>query len=44
MKLSLNALKERAGKVVTTELLGTINGGINDRCHTLVITYVGPAK
>ena len=33
MKLSLDALKEKAGKVVSTELLGTINGGKLEECH-----------
>jgi hypothetical protein len=44
MKLSLEALKERAEAIASEELLETISGGIQDSCHTLTITYVGPAK
>jgi hypothetical protein len=39
MKLSLDALKDKAGKVVTTELLGTINGGTENRCHKVAPTW-----
>jgi hypothetical protein len=33
MKLSLEALKERAEAVASEELLNTISGGIQDSCH-----------
>jgi hypothetical protein len=33
MKLSLDALKERAEAVASEELLGTISGGLEDACH-----------
>lgn len=34
MKLSLDALKERAEATASTELLATINGGTENSCHT----------
>ena len=37
MKLSLDALKERAEAVASEELLGTITGGILDDCHPIII-------
>lgn len=33
MKLSLDALKERAGAVATSDLLATISGGTDNACH-----------
>lgn len=33
MKLSLDALKERAEAVASEELLNTISGGMEDACH-----------
>jgi len=33
MKLSLDALKERAEAVASEELLGTISGGLEEACH-----------
>ena len=33
MKLSLDALKERAKATASTELLATINGGTENSCH-----------
>ncbi len=33
MKLSLDALKEKAEEVVSSELLVSINGGTNGDCH-----------
>lgn len=33
MKLSINALKERADVVVSDELLTSITGGVQDECH-----------
>ena len=33
MKLSLEALKERAEATASTELLATINGGTENSCH-----------
>jgi hypothetical protein len=33
MKLSLEALKERAEGVASAELLETISGGIQESCH-----------
>lgn len=33
MKLSLDALKERAGAVASEELMITITGGIEEACH-----------
>jgi hypothetical protein len=35
MKLSLDALKERAEATASTELLATISGGTENGCHTL---------
>jgi hypothetical protein len=35
-KLSLDALKEKAKSVVTSELMGTISGGLLDACHAKV--------
>jgi hypothetical protein len=32
-KLSLDALKERANEVQTTDLLATISGGTENSCH-----------
>jgi|GEM_PF-4575238 len=37
MKLSLEALKERAEAVASEELLGTISGGLLDDCHDGII-------
>jgi hypothetical protein len=34
MKLSLDALKERAEATASTELLATISGGVENACHT----------
>lgn len=34
MKLSLDALKERAGATASSELLATISGGTENSCHT----------
>ena len=39
MKLSLDALKERAEATASTELLDTISGGTANACHD-----VGPAQ
>ena len=33
MKLSLDALKERAEATASTELLASINGGVDNACH-----------
>ena len=44
MKLSLDALKEKAKEVATKEMLVKINGGTQDKCHRLEITYIGPMK
>ncbi len=33
MKLSLDALKERAEAVASDELLGSISGGTENSCH-----------
>lgn len=33
MKLSLDALKESAGAIASTELLATISGGTQNACH-----------
>jgi hypothetical protein len=33
MKLSLEALKERADGIASEELLLTISGGVEDACH-----------
>ena len=33
MKLSLDALKERAEATASTELLATISGGLENACH-----------
>ena len=33
MKLSLDALKERAEATASTELLATISGGMENACH-----------
>ena len=33
MKLSLDALKDRAGNVATAELLNSISGGTENACH-----------
>lgn len=33
MKLSLDALKERAGAVASEELMGSITGGVANACH-----------
>ncbi len=33
MKLSLDALKERAEAVASTDLLATISGGTENACH-----------
>ncbi len=33
-KLSLNALKERAEAVASTDLLNSISGGIDQACHS----------
>lgn len=33
MKLSLDALKERAGATASTDLLATISGGTDNACH-----------
>ena len=35
MKLSLDALKERAEATASNELLATINGGTANACHTV---------
>ena len=37
MKLSLEALKERAEAIASEELLGSINGGLLDSCHTGIL-------
>ena len=42
MKLSLDALKERAESVAPTELLNSISGGVANACHPVII--VGPLK
>ncbi|HEU4791523.1 MAG TPA: hypothetical protein VFS71_17680 [Flavobacterium sp.] len=36
MKLSLNALKEKAESTVTGEILSTIKGGMQNDCHVTV--------
>lgn len=36
MKLSLEALKERAGEVATAELLSEISGGTLFDCHIIM--------
>lgn len=33
MKLSLDALKERAGATASIDLLATISGGTDNACH-----------
>ena len=33
MKLTLDALKERADAVASEELLSTISGGLENACH-----------
>lgn len=33
-KLSLDALKERAGAIASNELLSSISGGTSNSCHT----------
>jgi len=38
MKLSLDALKERAGATASMDLLATISGGTNNACHNKTIT------
>jgi len=40
MKLSLDALKERAGATASMDLLASISGGIENACHDDVT--VGP--
>jgi hypothetical protein len=37
MKLSLDALKEKAGSVVTEKLLGEISGGTQAACHPQLV-------
>ncbi len=37
MKLSLDALKERAEVVASEEILNQISGGVNDDCHVKVL-------
>ncbi|WP_413998067.1 hypothetical protein ACMDB5_09735 [Flavobacterium sp. W1B] len=37
MKLSLDALKERAEAIASEELLGTISGGLEEACHDVKI-------
>jgi hypothetical protein len=39
-KLSLDDLKEKTKTVVTSELMGTISGGTENKCHYL--PYIGP--
>ncbi len=40
MKLSLDALKQKAGTTVSNELLGSISGGTEAGCH--ILPYIGP--
>ncbi len=40
-KLSLDALKERAGATTSTELLATISGGTENACHDTSSTNGG---
>ncbi|NDP22759.1 MAG: hypothetical protein GZ091_17025 [Paludibacter sp.] len=35
MKLSLDALKERAEAIASEELLETISGGLEEACHVI---------
>ncbi|WP_396159385.1 hypothetical protein [Flavobacterium sp.] len=37
-KLNLDALKERAGAIASTELLASISGGTDNACHDKVNT------
>lgn len=37
MKLSLDALKERAEAIASEELLSTISGGLEEACHDVKI-------
>ena len=39
MKLSLDALKERAEATASTELLATISGGLENACHVKEVGY-----
>ncbi len=43
-KLSLDALKERAEIVTSNKLMSSISGGLENGCHTLEITYIGPKR
>jgi len=38
MKLSLDALKERAEATASTELLASISGGTENSCHDSALT------
>ena len=40
MKLSLDALKERAEATASTELLATISGGTENACHDTIKTDI----
>jgi hypothetical protein len=40
MKLNLEALKERAEAVASTDLLATISGGLENACHDTIKTAV----
>ena len=40
MKLSLDALKERAEATASTELLATISGGTENSCHNNLTGHI----
>jgi hypothetical protein len=44
MKLSLEALKERAEAVASKDLLATISGGLENACHDSWATAAGRAN
>lgn len=39
MKLSLDALKERAGATASMDLLATISGGTENACHQVPLNH-----
>jgi hypothetical protein len=43
-KLNLNALQKQSKNLVSNELLSTINGGVENGCHTVFINYSPPPK
>jgi hypothetical protein len=43
-KLNLDALKDRAEEVATVELMNSINGGLENGCHTgCQVSFPGPS-